>query len=134
VLGNCPLLLAGAFGKQRAHALGECGEVLGIVRLTPFCRPLSSQSTSVRIGQAFLFGPRERVMFDQYTLSLVTLARAAEAHHDSAERRVSTGSASQRSISTLKKHQVIEVGASETERLFRLHSKKASLPEFLPTL
>jgi hypothetical protein len=132
VLGDGPPLLDGAPGKQRGHALGECGEILGIMRLTPFSRPFSRESTSLGVGEAFLFGPRERVIFDQHTLPLVALAGAAEAHDDGAERRVAAGSASQRGISTLKKHQVIEIGASETERPFGLHAKKASLTELFP--
>ena len=114
--------------------MGECGEILGIMRLTPFSRPLSRESTSLGVGEAFPFGPRERVIFDQHTLSLVALAGAAKAHDDGAERRVAAGSASQRGISTLKKHQVIEIGASETERPFPLHAKKASLPKLFTAL
>jgi len=81
VLGDCPLLVDGAPGKQIAHDLSELGEILGIVRLTPFSRALPSQSTSLGVGQAFLFRPRERLLFDQYTLSLVALARTAKANH-----------------------------------------------------
>lgn len=84
VLGDCPLLLDGAPGKQIAHALGERGEILGIVRLTPFSRALPSQSTSLGVGQAFLFRPPEGLLFDQHTLSLVALAGTAEAHHHGA--------------------------------------------------
>ncbi len=109
----------------RSSSMGHPGNSAGA---------LSSESTSLGVGQAFLFGPRERVFFDQHTLSLVALAGAAKAHHDGAERRVPASSASQRGISTLKKHQVIEIGASETERPFRLHAKKASLPKLVTAL
>jgi hypothetical protein len=134
VLGDGPLLLDGAPGKQSGHALGERGEILGIARLTPFSCPLSSESTSLGIRQAFLFGPRERVIFDQHTLSLVALAGTAKAHDNGAQRRVAAGSAGQRDISTLKKHQVIEIGASETERPFPIDAKKASLPKLFTAL
>ncbi len=74
VLGDCPLLVDGTPRKPVAHALGERGEILGIVRRTPFSRALTSQSTSLGVRQAFLFRPRERLPFDQHTLSLVALA------------------------------------------------------------
>jgi hypothetical protein len=84
VLGDGPLLLDGAPGKPITHSLGEGGEILGIVRLTPFSRALPSQPTRVGVGQAFLFRPCERLLFDQYTLSLVALAGTAKAHHHGA--------------------------------------------------
>jgi hypothetical protein len=81
VVGDCPLLLDGAPRKQITHAPGERGEILGIVLLTSFSRALSSQSTRIGVGQAFLFRPHERWLFDQYTLSLVALAGAAKTYH-----------------------------------------------------
>jgi hypothetical protein len=134
VLGDYPLLLDGTPGKQITHALGERGKILGIVRLTPFSRALPSQSTSLGVGQAFLFRPRERLLFDQDTLSLVALAGTAKAHHHGTQRRVPAGSSRQRGVSALKEHQVIEIGATQAERPFRLHAKKAPLPKLLAAL
>ena len=134
VLGDCLLPLDGAAGEQIAHAPCERGEILGIVRLTPFSRALSSQSTSLGVGEAFLFRPHERVLFDQHTLSLVALAGTAEAHHHGLKRRVSAGSSSERGISTLEEHQVIEIGATQAERPFHLQSKKAPFRKLVAAL
>jgi hypothetical protein len=80
VLRDCPLLVDRAPRKQIAHALSKRGEILGIVRLTPFSCALPSQPTTLGVGQALLFRPRERSLFDQHTLSLVALAGTAKAH------------------------------------------------------
>ena len=104
------------------------------MRLTPFSRALPSQSTSLGVGQAFLFRPRERLLFDQHALSLVALAGTAKAHHDGPQRRVPAGSSSQCGISALKEHQVIEIGATQAERPLCLHAKKAAFPKFLAAL
>jgi hypothetical protein len=134
VLGNYPLFLDGAAGEKIAHALGERGDVLGIAFLTALGRAIPSQSTSLGVGQTFLFRPCERFFFHQYTLPLVALTGTAKANHHRTERRVAAGSSSQRGISACKKHQVIEISAREAERPFRLHVKKAPLPELLATL
>jgi hypothetical protein len=84
VLCDVPPLCDGAPRKQIAHALGEYGDILGIVSLTPFSRALARQSTSLSVGQAFLFRSQDRLLFDQHTLSLVALAGTAKAHHHGA--------------------------------------------------
>jgi hypothetical protein len=81
VLGNGPLLVAWASGESLAHADGERSDILGIVRATPFIGTLSSQSTRLGIGQAFLLCPLERPLFNQHTLPLIALAGSAKANH-----------------------------------------------------
>jgi hypothetical protein len=49
--------------------------------LTTFSRALPSQSTSLSIGQAFLFCPHKRLLLNEHALSLVALAGAAKANH-----------------------------------------------------
>lgn len=131
VLGNCPLLLDWATGEHLAYAPRERGDVGGIVHLTPFNRTLPSQSTSLGVGQAFLFGSLERGFFDEHTLTLVAPAGTAEAHNHSMQRRVPFGAASQRGVSTLEENEMIEIGTPQAKRPFPLHAKKAPLPKFL---
>jgi hypothetical protein len=134
VLGNGSLLFDGAAGKQIAHAPGERGEILGIVSLPPFGRPLLFQATRLAVRQAFLFRTGERVLFDQHTLPLVALAGTAEANDHGTERRVAAGTSRERSISALEKCQAIEIGAPQAQRPFCFHAKKAALAKFLSTL
>jgi hypothetical protein len=84
VLRDCLAFLDGAPREKIADALGERGDIPGIVLLTPFSRSLANQSTSLGVGQAFLLRPRERLLFDQHTLSLVVLAGTAKAHYNGA--------------------------------------------------
>ena len=134
VLGDGLLLLERTPGIQLAHAAGERGEILGVVRLTPFPSTLPSQPTRLGVGQAFLLCPFERQLFDQHALSLVALARATEAHDHRPERGVAAGSSSERRITALKEYQVIEIGAREAQRSVGFHAKKATLPECLTAL
>jgi hypothetical protein len=131
VLGDCALLLDRAPREHIADALRELGDVFGIVHLTPFSLPLPSQSTSLGVGQALLFGPLERGFFDQHTLALVSPAGTAEAHNHSMQRRVPFGASRQRGISTFKENEMIEIGTTQAERPFSLHVKKPPLPKFL---
>ena len=51
------------------------------MRLTAFSCPLPSEATTLGVGQALLFRPHERSLFDQDTLSLVALAGTAKTYH-----------------------------------------------------
>jgi len=134
VFGNRLSLVDRTAGKPFPDAVRERMDVFHIQFLPTLGGAIPSQSTSLAVGQAFPFGSRERLFFDQHTLPLVALARTAETNHDGPERRVAAGAPSERSISTAKKHQVIEIGACEAKRSLRFHPKKAALSEFLATL
>jgi hypothetical protein len=74
MLADRPLLLDRTPRKQFAYSPGERGNVFGVVHETTFSRALSSQSASVGVGQAFLFGSLEGGFFDQHSLTLVASA------------------------------------------------------------
>jgi hypothetical protein len=131
MFGNGVLLLERAPRKECSYALRKCLDVFVIQFLTTLSRTLSSESTTLGVGQAFLLRSCERGFFDQHTLPLIALARTAEAHDDSAQCRVATGPASERGVSTTKEYQVIEIGTGEAEWPVGLHAKKATLPECL---
>jgi hypothetical protein len=80
VFSNGTLLFPRTPGKQVAHTSRELLDVLGIDLLTPFGRPLPSQLSGFRIGEAFLFRPCKSGLLDQHTLSLVPFPRMAEPH------------------------------------------------------
>jgi hypothetical protein len=131
MLGNRPLLLDRTARKQLAYTLREGPHAFGVVFLAPFSGTLSSQSTGLGVRQTLPFRPREPFFFDQHTLPLVALPRAAEAHDDGAQRRVAAGSTGESGVPTPKKHEVIEIGAREAERPLSLQMKKSALPELL---
>jgi len=133
VLGNRSLFLGGASGKQIADAPGEGLNIFRIEFGATFGRTFPSESTSLRVRQAFLFRARKRLLFDQHTLPFVPLARSAKAHHHCVERRVARGASGEGNVPTFKKQQMIQIGARKTEWPLCLHTKKAPLPEFLAT-
>src|SRR5216684_5345728 len=81
MFGNGVLLLDGAPRKQCSDAFRERLDVFGIQFLTTLGRALSSESTLLGVGEAFLLRSSERRFFDQHALPLVALARATEAHN-----------------------------------------------------
>lgn len=111
VFGDGLLLLHWAPRKQFPHAPRECLDVLDIEFLTTFGRTFPSQPSGLGVGQALLFGPCQRLFLDQHTLSLVAFSGATKTDHDGPERRVAAGSSGESGIPTLKKNEVIEIGA-----------------------
>ncbi len=133
VLGNRSLFLGGASGKQIADAPGEGLNIFRIEFGATFGRTFPSESTSLRVRQAFLFRTLKRLLFDQGTLPFVPSSRAAKANHYCPQRRVACGASGERGVSPFKEHQVIEIGTRKTERPLCLHMKKAPLPECFTT-
>ncbi len=97
------------------------------MRQSPFCGARPRQPPGLGVGKALLFRPRERVLFDQHTLSLVAVPGTAEPHHHGAQRRVLARAACQRGISTLEEYQAIKVGARQAEGPFPFHAEEAPL-------
>jgi hypothetical protein len=134
VFGNRALLVGRASGKQFADVMRKGLNIFRIEFLATFSRALPSPSTSLGVGQTFLFGTRKRLLFDQDTLPFVPSSRAAEPNHHCPECRVPDGASRERGVSTFKEHQMIEISAGQAERSLGLHAKKAPLPEFFATL
>jgi len=133
VFGNRSLLLGRATGIQLADALRKRPHVLRIVLPTPVRRALPNQGTSLAVRQAFPLRPRKPCFVDQHALSLIALPRPAEADDESTQCRVATGSAGERGISTLKEHEMIEVGAGQAKGPVSLQPEETPLPKFLVT-
>jgi hypothetical protein len=74
VFGNGLPFLRRATGKQFPNSLGKRADVCGIEFLPALRCTLPRQLSRVGVGQAFAFGPRERLFFDQQSLSLVAFS------------------------------------------------------------
>ena len=133
MFGNGLLLLYGASGKQFPYTPRERPDVFDVQFLTTFGCTFASEPSGLVVGQAFLFGPRERLFFDQHPLSLVALSRTTKPNHNRPERRVAAGSTGQRSISAPEENKLVEVGTRQAESPFGFQTKKATFPELLAT-
>ena len=89
-------LLRRATRKNPLHVLSECSHVLLVHALASLGGTSASQSTSLGIRQAFLFGSPECLLFHQHTLALVAFPRAAEADDHRRERGVLPGASGER--------------------------------------
>ncbi len=126
---NCFAFITGTSRIQFTDALGERLQVLGIQFLASFSCALTGKSTSLGIGETFLFRPSQRAFFHQYALPLISFARTTKADDHGPQRRIPAGSASERRITASEKNEVVEIGACQTQRPVRFHPKEAPFPE-----
>ena len=133
VFCNRSLLFGRTRRKQFSYPPRKRVHVCRIKLLTSFGRTLPSTLPGLRIGQAFLFRPRQGVFLDQHTLSFVPLSGPTETDDDGTERRISARAPSKRSVAPRKEHQVIEISACQTEGPFLFHAEKATLAKLSMT-
>ena len=133
MFGNGLLLLYWASGKEFPDTPCERLDVFDVQFLTTFGRTFPTEPAGLGVGQAFAFGPRERLFFDQHPLSFVALSRTTKPDHHRPEHRVAAGAASQCGVPALEEHKLVEVGTRQAERPFGFQTKKATFPELFAT-
>lgn len=108
------MLSAGwAVGKELAHAPGESVYVFIILFSTALTLSFFAPFPDFTVSQAFGFSLLEGFLFDQQSLPLVLMARAAPFQDYGGQCGVFAGAASKSGVTTGKKYKLIEVGAGE---------------------
>src|SRR5258706_11432789 len=69
-------------GKELLNPLDHFLDQLAVVHLPLLCRNLALPGAVGSIGRALLFSSRERLLFHQDALPLITFARTGVAHHN----------------------------------------------------
>jgi hypothetical protein len=78
--GDRPRPLSRAAREQPTDLRRELVLELDVLASAPLCFPLTPARTHLLVSQALGLGLLERVLLNEHSLALVTLARAAEAH------------------------------------------------------
>ena len=116
-----------AAGKQLAQPPRKLVYVALIILLAPQRRPLPRALAHIFVSQTLLLGSIESGPLNEQPLTFVSSTRPAEPDYDSRKRRMLAGAASERGIAAGQEHEVVEVGAGETESLLSLHAQQAPL-------
>ena len=118
VFGYCGFSSLGAGGEEFSHSLREPLHVLPIHLFSPDGFALSAPLSDLAVGQTFLFGLFQRLLLDQQPLPFVPIPRAAPFQDHRRERRMLFRPPRQRRVAGREKDQMIQIGASQTQRAF----------------
>jgi hypothetical protein len=105
-----------AAGVALPDACGELCYELGVQFDAPFPLAVAAPGPHLGIVQALGFSAIQRLFFDQQTLALVPLPRAAPFQHDGGKRRVVSRPACECRIARRQERKVVQVRACEAER------------------
>ena len=101
--------------EQLTNSLRKPLDVLSVEIRTPLDFALSTTRTCLTVGQALRFGPRESLLLDQNTLSLVPVPGVTPLEDDCGQRRVLAGAARQRCVPGSQEDEVVEISARQTQ-------------------
>ena len=100
-----------AAGKQIADLAGHQLDQLLVVVTPALLFPLAARGPQTFIGKTFLLRTRKSALLNKDSLSLVALARTAEADHNRRQRTVLPGATGERGVAPGQVNQVVQVGA-----------------------
>lgn len=115
-------------GKEIPDSFRELSNIISIEFRLSFSFSFSPACSCIRVSQTFGFGCVQRSLFDQKSLPLIPPARTTELQNHRRQHGMLFRSSGQRSIAGGKKNEIVQIGASQTQRALVLFQSNPSLP------